>query len=135
LSHKIKGVNGININVEDIGTGKPIIFIHGWPVNHKMFEYQFTELPKHGHRCIGIDLRGFGDSDKPWDGYNYDSMSEIGSNVDRHYHIGPGKIGVEGLKTIINDNSLKDLPMVMEMPIDSIRDDSKNLQAVLKHRT
>jgi hypothetical protein len=115
LSHKIKGVNGININVEDIGTGKPIIFIHGWPVNHKMFEYQFTELP--------------------WDGYNYDSMSEIGSNVDCHYHIGPGKIGVEGLKTIINDNSLRDLPMVMEMPIDSIRDDSKNLQAVLKHRT
>jgi len=76
LSHKIKGVNGININVEDIGTGKPIIFIHGWPVNHKMFEYQFTELPKHGYRCIGIDLRGFGDSDKPWDGYNYDTMAD-----------------------------------------------------------
>jgi non-heme chloroperoxidase len=40
-----------------------------------MFEYQFTELPKHGYRCIGIDLRGFGDSDKPWDGYNYDTMT------------------------------------------------------------
>jgi len=64
-----------------------------------------------------------------------DSMSEIGSNLDRHYHIGLGKIGVEGLKTIINDNSLRDLPMVMEMPIDSIRDDSKNLEAVLKLRT
>jgi len=64
-----------------------------------------------------------------------DSMSEIGSNLDRHYHIGLGKIRVEGLKTIINDNSLRDLPMVMEMPIDSIRDDSKNLEAVLKLRT
>ena len=41
-----------------------------------MFEYQFTELPKHGYRCIGIDLRGFGDSDKPWDGYNYDTMTD-----------------------------------------------------------
>lgn len=41
-----------------------------------MFEYQFTELPKHGCRCIGIDLRGFGESDKPWDGYNYDTMSD-----------------------------------------------------------
>jgi non-heme chloroperoxidase len=41
-----------------------------------MFEYQFTELPKHGYRCIGIDLRGFGDSDKPWDGYNYDTMAD-----------------------------------------------------------
>jgi pimeloyl-ACP methyl ester carboxylesterase len=34
-----------------------------------MFEYQFTELPNHGYRCIGIDLRGFGDSDKPWNEY------------------------------------------------------------------
>jgi len=41
-----------------------------------MFEYQFTELPKHGYRCIGIDLWGFGDSDKPWDGYNYNSMAD-----------------------------------------------------------
>lgn len=41
-----------------------------------MFEYQFTELPKHGYRCVGIDLRGFGDSDKPWSGYNYDRMSD-----------------------------------------------------------
>jgi non-heme chloroperoxidase len=76
LSNKIKGTNGISINVEDIGTGTPIIFIHGWPVNHNMFEYQFTELPKYGYRCIGIDLRGFGDSDKPWDGYNYDTMTD-----------------------------------------------------------
>ena len=76
MSRKINGVNEVAINVEDIGTGKPIVFIHGWPVNHKMFEYQFTELPKHGYRCIGIDLRGFGDSDKPWDGYNYDTMAD-----------------------------------------------------------
>ena len=41
-----------------------------------MFEYQFVELPKHGYRCIGIDLRGFGDSDKPWDGYNYNTMAD-----------------------------------------------------------
>ena len=45
-------------------------------MNHNIFEYQFTELPKHGYRCIGIDLRGFGDSDKPWDGYNYDIMAD-----------------------------------------------------------
>lgn len=33
-----------------------MFFIHGWPINHKMFEYQFTQLPKEGYRCIGIDL-------------------------------------------------------------------------------
>jgi non-heme chloroperoxidase len=37
-----------------------------------MFEYQFTELPDHGYGCIGRDIRGF-ESDKPWDGYNYDA--------------------------------------------------------------
>jgi non-heme chloroperoxidase len=76
MSHKIKATNGANINVQDIGNGKPVVFIHGRPVNHKMFEYQFTELPKHNYWCIGIDLRGFGDSDKPWDGYNYDTMAD-----------------------------------------------------------
>ena len=78
MSRKIKGVNEAEINVEDIGSknGKPIVFIHGWPFNHNMFEYQFVELPKHGYRCIGIDLRGFGDSDKPWDGYNYNTMAD-----------------------------------------------------------
>jgi non-heme chloroperoxidase len=77
LGNKIEAANGVKINVEDLGgAGKPVVFIHGWPVNHKMFEYQFIELPKHGYRCIGIDLRGFGDSDKPWNGYNYDAMSD-----------------------------------------------------------
>lgn len=77
MSNKIETTNGVNINVEDLGgTGNPVVFIHGWPVNYNMFEYQFIELPKHGYRCIGIDLRGFGDSDKPWDGYNYDTMAD-----------------------------------------------------------
>ena len=57
MSVKIKVANEVGINVEDIGSGseKPIVFIHGWPVNHNMFEYRFTELPKHGYRCTGID--------------------------------------------------------------------------------
>lgn len=76
MSHKIKSNDGVSTNVEDVGSGKPIIFLHGWPVNHKMFEYQFTELAKHGYRCLGIDLRGFGESDRPWDGYNYDTMTD-----------------------------------------------------------
>lgn len=77
LANKIETDSGVKINVEDLGgDGKPIVFIHGWPANHKMFEYQFTELPKHHSRCIGIDLRGFGDSDKPWNGYDYDTMSD-----------------------------------------------------------
>jgi len=41
-----------------------------------MFEYQFMALHKSGYRCIGIDLRGFGRSDKPWTSYNYDVFAD-----------------------------------------------------------
>jgi deoxyribonuclease-4 len=54
--------------------------------------------------------------------------------LDRHEHIGLGKIGIEGLKTVLNINSLKVLPVIMETPIDSIRDNSKNLKVVLNLR-
>jgi len=66
----------INLFVQDWGAGKPVVFIHGWPLSHQCFEYQFTQLPKHGIRCVGIDLRGFGHSDKPWCDYNYDVFAD-----------------------------------------------------------
>lgn len=68
---------GVNVLVHDInreGT-KTVVFIHGWPINSKMYEYQFNVLPAYGYRCIGIDLRGFGGSDRPWDGYSYDRLA------------------------------------------------------------
>jgi non-heme chloroperoxidase len=68
----------VNIYVEDINPGgsKTILFIHGWPLSHKQFEYQFDVLPAKGYRCIGIDWRGFGKSDKPMSGYNYDRLAD-----------------------------------------------------------
>jgi non-heme chloroperoxidase len=74
---------GVSIYVEDIGSEsgakdvlKPVLFIHGWPLSHEMFEYQYMALHKSGYRCIGIDLRGFGRSDKPWTIYNYDVFAD-----------------------------------------------------------
>ncbi len=75
----------VKIYVEDINpTGtKTILFIHGWPGNHNLFEYQFNQLPKMGYRCIGMDIRGFGLSDRPWTGYDYDRLSDdVRSVVD-----------------------------------------------------
>lgn len=69
---KRPGIASISI----MSCGKPILFIHGWPANHKMFEYQFDQLPKMRFRCIGMDIRGFGNSDKPWSGYNYDRLAD-----------------------------------------------------------
>lgn len=70
--------SGVNLYVEDINPRgkKTILFLHGWPLNHKQFEYQFNILPAMGYRCIGVDWRGFGKSDKPMDGYNYDRLSD-----------------------------------------------------------
>ena len=69
---------GVRIYVEDVNPegNKTILFIHGWPLNHKQYEYQFNVLPAMGYRCIGIDWRGFGNSDKPFTGYNYDRLAD-----------------------------------------------------------
>jgi len=68
----------VKIYVEDLNPegNKTILFIHGWPGNHNLFEYQFDVLPKMGYRCIGIDYRGFGLSDKPWSGYDYNRLAD-----------------------------------------------------------
>ncbi|MDR5590858.1 alpha/beta hydrolase [Christiangramia sp. SM2212] len=74
-SSKEKGKN-INLFYEDYGEGKPVILIHGWPLSHRMWEYQVNEIVEAGFRCIAYDRRGFGDSDKPWTNYDYDSLAQ-----------------------------------------------------------
>jgi len=69
------GRDSVNIFYQEYGTGKPIIFIHGWPLNHEMWEYQLTQLPKNNLRCIAYDRRGFGKSDRPWESYDYDTLA------------------------------------------------------------
>jgi non-heme chloroperoxidase len=68
----------VKIYIEDVNPEgrKAILFIHGWPANHKLFEYQFDQLPRLGYRCIGMDIRGFGNSDKPWRGYSYNRLAD-----------------------------------------------------------
>ncbi|ABN54328.1 MAG TPA: alpha/beta hydrolase [Hungateiclostridium thermocellum] len=71
-------VNNVKLYVEDLNPEckKTILFLHGWPGSHKLFEYQFDKLPQLGYRCIGIDTRGFGNSDKPFYGYDYNTLSD-----------------------------------------------------------
>lgn len=66
----------INIFYQEYGEGIPAIFIHGWPLNHEMWEYQVLELSKHNIRCIAYDRRGFGKSDRSWQGYDYDTFAD-----------------------------------------------------------
>lgn len=68
----------VKVYVEDLNPygEKTIVFLHGWPGSHELFEYQFNQLPKMGFRCIGIDQRGFGKSDRPLTGYDYDTLAD-----------------------------------------------------------
>lgn len=60
---------------EDLGTGSPIVLIHGWPLSHRMWEGQVNALLAAGYRCIAYDRRGFGDSGRPGGGYDYDTFA------------------------------------------------------------
>jgi deoxyribonuclease IV len=60
-----------------------------------------------------------------------DSKGGLGSNLDRHEHIGLGSIGVEGITAFLNHQAIQSLPIIMETPIDATRGDEQNLQVVL----
>ncbi len=64
----------INIYYNDLGKGKNVVFIHGWPLNSEMWEYQITQFYKE-FRCISYDRRGFGKSSWPADGYDYNTLA------------------------------------------------------------
>ena len=61
-----------------------------------------------------------------------DSKGRLGANIDRHEHIGLGAIGKEGLASFVNHKAIRDLPIIMETPIDEKRGDEQNLQVVLR---
>ena len=68
----IKVETNVNLHITDAGEGKPIVLIHGWPLSDEMYEYQYNDLVNKNFRVIGITLRGFGKSDKPFGAYHYD---------------------------------------------------------------
>ncbi|HHW68848.1 MAG TPA: alpha/beta hydrolase [Tenericutes bacterium] len=83
MGYYISVEDNVKIYVHDVNQKgkKTILFVHGWPGNHKLFEYQFNQLSEFGYRCIGIDYRGFGNSDKPFNGYTYDQLADDLYNV------------------------------------------------------
>ena len=67
----------------DWGSGRPVVFLHGWALNSQMWEGQVTYLAAHGLRCIAYDRRGHGRSDVPGRGYDYDSLaSDLSAVLD-----------------------------------------------------
>lgn len=73
----------VRLHITDAGEGRPILLIHGWPLSDEMYEYQYNDLINKNFRAIGITLRGFGKSDKPYGEYNYDvHASDIKAVLD-----------------------------------------------------
>lgn len=66
----------VKLHVTDLGEGAPIVLIHGWLLSDAMYEYQYQYLSHRGFRVIGITLRGFGKSDKPYGRYDFDVFSD-----------------------------------------------------------
>ncbi|WP_132252250.1 alpha/beta fold hydrolase [Methylobacterium segetis] len=61
---------------KDWGSGRPVVFLHGWPLDADMWEYQQPAVTQAGFRTIAYDRRGFGRSDQPWTGYDYDTFAD-----------------------------------------------------------
>jgi pimeloyl-ACP methyl ester carboxylesterase len=58
-------VNGIGLEVDDRGSGPPVLLLHGWPDSRHLWRNQVEALTAAGFRTIAPDLRGFGESDRP----------------------------------------------------------------------
>ncbi len=65
----------IEIHYRDHGAGKPIVLIHGYPLDGNSWERQERVLLENGYRCISYDRRGFGRSSQPTTGYDYDTFA------------------------------------------------------------
>lgn len=68
--------DGCQLFVKDWGTGRPVILLHGWPLSADTFDDLAMTLAEAGLRAIAYDRRGFGRSEQPWRGYDYDTLAD-----------------------------------------------------------
>jgi non-heme chloroperoxidase len=68
--------DGTKIYFKDWGTGRPVVFSHGWPLTADAWDAQMLFLGEHGYRVIAHDRRGHGRSSQPWNGNDMDTYAD-----------------------------------------------------------
>lgn len=75
------------IYYKDWGKGRPVVLLHGWPLSADSWETQALAFADAGYRVIAYDRRGFGRSSQPWDGYDYDTLTDDMASVLKHCQV------------------------------------------------
>jgi pimeloyl-ACP methyl ester carboxylesterase len=73
--------------IKDWGAGPAVLLIHGWPLNADSWAYHAYHLAQAGYRVITYDRRGFGRSDQPWSGYDYDTLTNDVADIIEALHL------------------------------------------------
>ena len=79
----VKTRDGTDLFCKDWGSGRPVILIHGYPLNADSFDRTAMKLAEAGYRAISYDRRGFGRSGQPWQGYDWDTYADDLADVMR----------------------------------------------------
>jgi len=77
----VTATDNTKLYVKDWGTGRPVILMHGWPLSADSWDDQAMALADAGYRAIAYDRRGFGRSEQPWSGYDYNTLADDLANV------------------------------------------------------
>jgi non-heme chloroperoxidase len=73
--------DGTKIYFKDWGTGRPVVFSHGWPLSADAWDAQMIFLGQHGYRVIAHDRRGHGRSEQSWNGNDMDTYADDLANL------------------------------------------------------
>lgn len=68
--------DGTQIFYKDWGSGQPVVFSHGWPLNGDAWDEQLLFMASNGYRAIAHDRRGHGRSSQPWNGNEMDTYAD-----------------------------------------------------------